>query len=54
LLQADGGGVTPAGNDIPLDIPASDTQVIDDAIQKLLVQDADLPVRTGDLPVLRA
>jgi hypothetical protein len=53
LLQVDGGGVIPADIGIALGVLASDTQVIEDAIQKLLAQDVDMFVLMGDLPVLR-
>ena len=53
LLQVDGGGVIPADIGIAIGILASDTQVIEDAIQKLPAQDVDMFVPMGDLPVLR-
>lgn len=44
----------PGGHRIHTGILASDTHVIDDAIQKLLAQDEEMLVLASDLPALRA
>jgi len=47
-------GVVPAGIGINAGIPASDSQVIDEAIQKLIAQDEDMLILVSGLPALRA